>query len=184
MYDNSPSMHDTKMTGPGVQYVFRNYGKSPAILDFAMHGSFIDKGLEQMRTLIPTDGALEVIGVDGESPINTVTYTEPFKFGDARALVTEDAVLFFYGEATYTDAFGGRVKLEWEFIADGGESHSEAREEREASEIRVAHFAVWRNQKTDRRTSSVGPRQSTGLVDGAFFGRAVGEGFTRLERAQ
>jgi hypothetical protein len=133
MYDNSPSMEDTKMAGPGIQYIFKNFGRSPAILVQAMHGIVIDKGNSPHRTLVVADGALEVIGIDGESPLNTVTYTEGFKFGDARALATEMAILFFYGEAIYTDAFGGRITLKWEFIADGGKLvQTQHHEEREA----------------------------------------------------
>jgi hypothetical protein len=134
MYDNSPSMEDSRMNGPGIQYIFKNFGKSPAILVQAMHGMFIDRGIKGRKTLVLADGALEVIGVDGESPLNTITYaetnTEPFVFGDARALATEQAIFFFYGEAVYTDAFGGRVTLVWEFLADGGKLRQTKHEER------------------------------------------------------
>ena len=137
MYDNSPSMEDSPMTGPGIQYVFQNFGKSPAILVQVMHGMIVERVDSTRRASVLADGALEVIGVNGISPANTITYGEtnaaPFKFGDARALVTEQAMFFFYGEAIYTDAFGGRVTLEWEFLADGGAlRQTKHREEREA----------------------------------------------------
>ncbi len=119
-YDNSPGMHPDRMTGPGIQYVLRNYGKTPAILQHVWHGISIQTAPTEMRTLVAGDGALQVIGVDTDAPVETVTYTEPFTFGDARALVTEDKVLYFFGQADYSDAFGGQIKFEWEFIADQG----------------------------------------------------------------
>ena len=123
MYDNSPTMHPSKMDGPTLQYVFKNYGKSPGVLQSAMHGIHIDSNpSDTMRTFVMSDSslALEIIGVGAESAVSTVSYTEPFTFGDARALVTEDAALYFYGEAIYTDTFGAEITLQWEFLADGG----------------------------------------------------------------
>jgi hypothetical protein len=135
MYDKSPSMHPNKMTGPGIQYVLRNYGKTPAILQHIWHGISIQTAPTEMRTLVAGEGALQVIGVNTDAPIETVTYTEPFTFGDARALVTEDKVLYFFGQADYSDAFGGHIKLEWEFIADQGMlrqiQHKETRQPQE-----------------------------------------------------
>ncbi len=132
MYDNSPSMHPTKMNGPGIQYVLRNYGKTPAILHHVWHGISVQTNPSEMKTLVAGAGALEVIGIGADTPEETVVYTEPFTFGDARALVTEDKVLYFFGEAEYSDAFGGHIKLEWEFIADGGKlrqiKHKETRQ--------------------------------------------------------
>ena len=63
---------------------------------------------------------MQIVGVNIDTPEETVVYSEPFTFGDARALVTEDKVLHFFGEAEYSDAFGGHIKLQWEFIADRG----------------------------------------------------------------
>ena len=127
-----PGGEDGRWVGPGVQYVFKNYGKSPAILQFVLHGLIIDRERPEKRTLDLTEEALEVIGVNKESPLNTAVYTRPFTVGDAKALLLEQAFLFFYGEATYIDAFGGRVKLTWEFLADRGKlrqtKHAEERE--------------------------------------------------------
>lgn len=118
MYDNSPTMHPTKMTGPGIQYVLKNYGKTPGILQHVWHGISIQKDPGARRTFVAADTALEIIAVNAESAQMTVTYLEPFTFGDARNLVTDETVLYFYGQADYVDTFGKPVRLDWEFIAD------------------------------------------------------------------
>jgi hypothetical protein len=123
MYDNSPTMNDGAMKPPEIQYVLKNYGKTPAMLLHVCHGIIVQIDPGEMRTLVARDGALEIIGVGGESRDSVVRYGEPFKFGDARSLVTEDAVLSFFGEADYQDIFGATIHLEWEFIADRGVLH-------------------------------------------------------------
>ncbi len=118
-YDNSPGMHDSESDPPWLRYVLKNYGKTPAMLLHVWHGMSIQKHPGE-RTLVARDGALEIIGVDGKSAETSFKYGEAFTFGDARSLVSEEAVLYFYGEAEYRDTFGATIHLEWEFIADGG----------------------------------------------------------------
>jgi hypothetical protein len=122
-YDNSPGMNDSKMNAPALQYVLKNYGKTPAMLLHVWHGISIQKNPGERRTLVARDVALEIIGVGSESAEATVTYDKPFKFGEARSLVSEETVLCFYGEADYKDTFGAIIHLEWEFIADRGALH-------------------------------------------------------------
>jgi hypothetical protein len=130
-YDNSPGMNDSKMNAPGLQYVLKNYGKTPAMLQHVLHGMSIQKSPGERRTFVARDVALEIIGVDGESRESIVTYDQPFTFGDARSLVTDQTVLSFYGEAEYLDIFGTSIQLKWEFIADRGALHQiEHREQR------------------------------------------------------
>jgi hypothetical protein len=119
-YDNSPTMHSSKMNAPGLQYVLKNYGKTPAILQHVWHGISIQKTPGEMRTLIAREGALEILGAGAETAESVVSYFEPFTFGDARALVQHETILYFYGEADYSDTFGVAIKLQWEFIADHG----------------------------------------------------------------
>jgi hypothetical protein len=133
MYDNSPGMHDSKSTAPCLRYVLKNYGKTPAMLLHVLHGMSIQKDPGERRTLVARDGALEIIGVDGRGAEASFTYDEAFTFGDARSLVSEEAVLYFYGEADYRDTFGATIHPEWEFIADGGVLHQiQHREKRQS----------------------------------------------------
>jgi hypothetical protein len=119
-YDHSPSMHASKTEPPRVQYTLKNYGKTPALLQHVWHGMSIQKVPGEQRTFVARDVALEVVGVGEECREAAVTYDEPFSFGDSRDLVTEEVVLYFYGQADYTDTFGVSIRLDWEFIADHG----------------------------------------------------------------
>jgi hypothetical protein len=123
MYNNSPTMNESKTSAPRLEYVLKNYGKTPALLQHVWHGIGIEKKPGERRTFVAREGALEIIGVNGESQESTVIYSEPFKFGDARDLVTEGTVLSFYGQADYVDTFGMTIRLDWEFIADRGALH-------------------------------------------------------------
>jgi hypothetical protein len=104
------------------------------MLMHVLHGISIQQNPGERRTLVARDRALEIIGAAGESRESTVTYDEPFIFGDARSLVTEETVLYFYGEADYKDTFGTTIHLEWEFIADRGALHQVQHREKRQSQ--------------------------------------------------
>jgi hypothetical protein len=76
----------------------------------------IQKVPDERKTFVSREVALEIIGVGEESRKSTVTYSEPFTFGDARSLVTDETILCFYGQAEYVDTFGVSIRLDWEFI--------------------------------------------------------------------
>ncbi|MGJ5006993.1 hypothetical protein ACQR05_04440 [Bradyrhizobium oligotrophicum] len=123
MYDNSPTMHASKSDAPEIEYILKNYGKTPATLIHVWHGISVGNDRGGRKTLVAREGALEIIGVDGESRSSVVRYDESYTFGDSRALATDERVLTFFGQAEYQDVFGALVGLEWEFIADGGKLH-------------------------------------------------------------
>jgi hypothetical protein len=118
-------MHPNKMGGPMIE--------TPGILQHIWHGISIQKDPGERREFTATDSALEVIGVGEESPEISVIYSEPFTFGDARDLATDERILFFYGEADYVDTYGALIHLEWEFLADRGKlrqiKHHEKRQD-------------------------------------------------------
>jgi hypothetical protein len=64
---------------------------------------------------------MEIIGMDKDThPIRCEysgpLYPAPFTFDDAKSLI-RDALLTFYGVATFLDTFGRKHNLHWEFFA-------------------------------------------------------------------
>jgi hypothetical protein len=117
---------------PWIQYRLKNYGKSPALIINALHGFSLTnlnelphgfslanpKELPLKRlTYESWNRAMEIVGVGEQSNPIKCEYDRQFTSEDAKSIVTNDALLTFYGDATFLDTFGRQHRLEWEFIA-------------------------------------------------------------------
>jgi hypothetical protein len=122
---HDPSIEKTKMQGPVLAYVFRNAGKTPAILEEVMHSMMLEKTEQHTITYEAPDRALEII--PGESDLIdriAVTFDErPFLVEDAMALGDHDLMLFFYSAATYRDIYNRKHKIRHDFLYSAGRFH-------------------------------------------------------------
>jgi len=119
---------------PWVQYRLKNYGKSPALIRNVLHGFSLtplkelphDVSLSNLKDQLlhrfrwaSWNRAMEIVGVGEQSLPIRCEYADPFTFGDVKSIATPppDAVLTFYGSASFLDSFGRKHHLNWEFAA-------------------------------------------------------------------
>lgn len=87
LYDNSPTMHPNPMEWPVVEYVLKNYGKTPAILKEIGHGMAMQQQAGAARSYTFVERALEVIAPGEESEPITFGLGPPFTFADSRSVL-------------------------------------------------------------------------------------------------
>jgi MinD-like ATPase involved in chromosome partitioning or flagellar assembly len=108
-----------------LAYIFRNAGKTPAILEEVMHSMMLEKTERHTINYDTPDRALEII--PGESDLTdriAVTFDgKPFLVEDAMALGDHDLMLFFYSAATYRDIYNRKHKIRHDFLYSAGRFH-------------------------------------------------------------
>jgi hypothetical protein len=120
-----------RITAPTLAYVFKNYGKTPAVIEEAMHCMAIQKTEGGRRMYETLDRAIEILGEREESdPLIAVAFEErQFTVEDGKSLGDHDTMLFFYSGATFRDAFNRRHKIRHDFLYSAGRFHLISREE-------------------------------------------------------
>lgn len=120
MYGKSRPDTDAVLT-PTVAYRFKNYGKTPAILQSIMHNIAFFEAPSKMRLLHSTDiSALEIIGANEESADIEFEMLDTFNMGMAKSVMRRRGELMFFGEAVFTDFFDRQFRCTWEFHGNAG----------------------------------------------------------------
>lgn len=121
----SADMAKRKMNAPFLAYVFRNAGKTPAILEEVMHYMTVQKTEKHQILYEAPEVALEILKEGEESERIDVTVDEPppFLAEDARAISDDDSMLFFYSAATFRDIFNRKHKIRHDFLYSAGRFH-------------------------------------------------------------
>jgi hypothetical protein len=111
------SLDDNKiLVSPTISYVFKNYGKSPAILQQVQHGIKFFAKQTTLRSMHQEDVAIEAIGANEESqPIQCEMLGESINNQKAKAVINYSGTLLFFGMAIFQDFFGRRFQCNWEF---------------------------------------------------------------------
>ncbi len=122
---------DAPLEPPMLTYRFKNYGKTPAILQRVSHAICIQKGQSDARDLETRMRPMEIIGAGEVSEEITLEFKGPFTHGDARSLVEGDTTLLFCGQAIFLDAFQKHHEISWEFVNVSGSLHPMSGEEKE-----------------------------------------------------
>jgi hypothetical protein len=134
-----------RMDPPVLAYVFKNYGKTPAIVESVMHCVAFKKDEGGIRTYEPFDRALEIIGEREEiEPIATSFDERPFLAEDAKALGDHDTMLFFYSEVTFRDAFNQRHTVRSDFLYSADRFHLIDRKETNVTQAASLHAGAAR----------------------------------------
>jgi hypothetical protein len=129
--DVGPGIPSLPVVAPTLSYRFKNYGKTPAILQRVSHGICIQKKQSDARDMETRMRPMEIIGANEFSEEITLEFKRPFTYGDARSLVDRHTTLLFCGEATFLDAFQKHHEIRWEFVNVGGSLHPISGEEKE-----------------------------------------------------
>jgi hypothetical protein len=129
--DMSPGTDGSPIEPPTLSYRFKNYGKTPAILQRVSHGICIQGEQSDARDLETRMRPMEIIGANELSEEITLEFKRPFTYADARSLVERDTTLLFCGEATFLDAFQKHHEISWEFVNVSGRLHPMSGEEKE-----------------------------------------------------
>ena len=120
----SPKIAKDKIQAPIVAYVFKNSGKTPAILEEIMHGITIQKTEKHTIHYTTPDRALEILAMGQSSDQIAIDFDErPFLAEDAKAIGDHDLMLFFYTAATFRDIFNRQHKIRHDFLYSGGRFH-------------------------------------------------------------
>jgi hypothetical protein len=126
-----------------IKYGFKNYGKTPAIIQAMNHGTAIAESLPSVRNYeAVVDLPDRIVGPGDTSELvrvfSQMTNTqiqETINFGND---------FWFYGDIAYDDTFGWRRKLEfvWHYDAAGRRfgwwSHRETQERQSAEPLRTS----------------------------------------------
>jgi hypothetical protein len=104
-----------KMRAPKVVFRFKNYGKTPAVLESFMWGIDFYPSPSGYRTLHATDfNVLEVVGANEETADIEVEMLATFNRGMAENVRDYRGELLFFGEAEFKDFFNRRFRCVWE----------------------------------------------------------------------
>lgn len=126
----SPAIAKDRLDPPTLAYVFKNYGKTPAIIENVLHCVAFKKDEGGTRTYETFDRALEIIGEREEvEPIATSFDERSFLCEDVKALGDHDIDLFFYSEVTFRDAFNQRHTIRSDFLYSADRFHLISRKE-------------------------------------------------------
>jgi hypothetical protein len=112
-----PTMPDTNiLSAPEVVYCFKNYGKTPAVIESVMHGIRFYPTGSTSRTMHPIDDwALKIIVGGQETSEISCEISEVFTRGKAKAVLAYEGELLFFGEVFFRDFFDRRFQCFWEF---------------------------------------------------------------------
>jgi hypothetical protein len=106
---------------PTVVYCFKNYGKTPAVLQSIMHNIDFLEAPSKSRLMHMADiSALEIIGATEESADIEFEMLATFNMGMAKSVMKSRGELIFFGEAVFTDFFDRQFRCIWEFHGNAG----------------------------------------------------------------
>lgn len=124
---------------PTVIYRFKNYGKTPAVLQSIMHNIDFFEVPSKTRLMHMADiSALEIIGANEESADIEFEMLATFNTGMAKSVMGGRGELIFFGEAVFTDFFDRRFRCIWECHGNAG-GFKLTRHEQRLDPDRAAH---------------------------------------------
>jgi hypothetical protein len=104
------------LVSPTISYAFKNYGKTPAILQQVQHGIQFFEKRPKYKAMHEEEIAIEAIGANEESePLKCEMLGESFNNRKAKAVINNSGTLLFFGMAIFQDFFGRRFQCNWEF---------------------------------------------------------------------
>jgi hypothetical protein len=112
-----PSMPDVdSLPAPFAEYVFKNYGKSPAFIESVMHGIRVYELSHKSRVISPgSESFLEIVVAGGNSREIQCDIFESFNRGKAKGILEHKSELLFFGEVFFRVFFNRRFQCYWEF---------------------------------------------------------------------
>jgi hypothetical protein len=120
MHGKSSSDTDAVPT-PTIVYCFKNYGKTPAVLQSIMHNIDFFEAPSKSRLMHMADiSALEIIGANEESADIEFEMLATFNMGMAKSVMGRRGELMFFGEAVFTDFFDRQFRCIWECHGNAG----------------------------------------------------------------
>jgi hypothetical protein len=120
MYGKSRPDTDAIPT-PTLTYCFKNYGKTPAVLQSIMHNIDFFEVPSKNRLMHMADiSALEIIGANEESAGIEFEMLATFNMGMAKSVMGRRGELIFFGEAVFTDFFDRQFRCIWECHGNAG----------------------------------------------------------------
>ena len=124
MYDHPTSVTDQVISGTNyVSCVFKNYGKTPAIIkEFSLHLAYFDE-LPFEPVYIPRDAILNeyMIAASGETDLLKCPFDAPITMQQGNKVLHAHAYIWFYGRIVYDDCF--RKEHEHRFLWRYGGAH-------------------------------------------------------------
>jgi hypothetical protein len=113
-YENSGADSDNVPT-PEVIFRFKNYGKTPAVLESVMHGIEFFETPSTLRTMHAEErNIIEVLGAGEETADFTIEMLGTFNRGMAKSVREYRGELLFFGEAVFKDFFNRHFRCIWE----------------------------------------------------------------------
>jgi hypothetical protein len=113
MYPNSPTM--PLRFEPRIEYVFKNYGKTPGIINEVSHGLVVHPGPPEPVYAVSGHLFVENMIAAGEGTENQ-TFDGPILFdsiADGLPILVGQKHIWFYGRFDYEDVFGNPQVHRW-----------------------------------------------------------------------
>jgi hypothetical protein len=100
---------------PQVTYCFKNYGKTPAVIESMMHGIAYYPKPSKNRVMYAETRPLEIVVGGDESREISCDFFDTLTFGKAKEILEYRGELLFFGEVYFRDFFNRRFQCIWEF---------------------------------------------------------------------
>jgi hypothetical protein len=120
------NMQDARLTGAKiwVEYRFRNYGRTPAIIKEVSHRLVRLPALPDIREYAPILPLPvgHIVGRDEKTDVLTCGLESALLVKDAKSIQSSESTIWLYGHIAYDDAFGwGReLRFVWHYNGDSG----------------------------------------------------------------